>query len=721
MCRKLYKPNKFSQMKKPPFINRKLIHASLLVFIIIIQILIFRTWFNHNSSEKKLVEAISTISNPNLILTLSNKATNHYFDAQNHFNDYIYSYKKLSLENYKISIDSMTVCLDSLNTIARKEHNFKDIVSLKISTEKEIAYLKRALDSIMVLGIKPVDAIAFDNLSLKKYDFEKVLKSISFDSIKISDDVVKRGIFARIGNAIIGKYDVKREELHLNIKMTYGEEEKSGNIETQLKNAFLSTDRHYSNQFFKLQNRYADLTEKDRKLISINKKIIDSSQEIIQFYTDTAEKYSIHNQKNILDKYNLGTQIRNSNIATLLVLMGLATFLLLIFTGIAFFYEKKLSEAKLDAEKNLDFKNRLIGMISHEMRAPLKIISNYANKLKIENKNNELKPTINSLHFTSDSLLITANQILDFSKNEHKKIVAYNAKANLYEEINLVINSLQSLAENKNINIITDYNSNLNTNVLIDAGKLHQLFYNIIGNAIKFTDKGNITVLANTSRQESKINLEVTIIDTGIGIPEKDLKNIFDKFYQSESSGKQISFGAGLGLNLCKEIIELYEGEIYVESQLNIGTKISFFLCLDEFSISSESNHNKIINLLKNKSVLVAILDDDPIMIAILSKLLREADFDVKEFTTCNSLREFLKTGTTDLIITDLLLPDGSGIEFIDELKNTSESIKEIPFIALTGDNYMENVEPKDIGMNEIIIKPINKEELYAKLLKVLQ
>lgn len=707
-------------MKKLPFRKRKFIHISLLVSIIIIQALIFRTWYNHHVNEKKLFDVISSISNPNIILSLSNKATKHYFDAQNHFNEYIYNDKKTSLENYKHSIDSMTVYLDSLNYTSKKALNFKDIVRSKLSTEREIAFLKRELDSIMQQGITPVSEIPFGNYPLEKYDFNKVLKTITYDSIKISDDVVKRGMLARIGNAITGKYDVKREELQLHIKMVYDDEEKSGNIETQLKNAFLTTDRHYTNQFSRLQKRYAGVKEKDRKLMIINKKIIDNGQEIIQFYTNSAQTLNEAKQKNILHQYNLSTQVRNKTILTLLVLMGLATVLLLLFTRIAYTYEKKLSQAKQNAEKNLDFKNRLIGMISHEMRAPLHIISNYANKLKTENKDEILKPTINSLHFTSDSLLITANQILDFSKNEHKKIVAYNAKAILFEEINLVVHSLQSLAEDKKISILANLHSDLNKAVLIDTGKLHQLFYNIIGNAIKFTDKGSITVDAKAFALNSKVKLEVTIKDTGIGIPEQDLKSIFDKYYQSESSGKQISFGAGLGLNLCKEIIELYDGEITVKSELNKGTEISFYIWVEEFTISLQSNQSRLINLFKNKPLTVAILDDDPIVIAILSKLLKEIHFTVKEFNTCNSLREFLKTQTVDLVITDLQLPDGSGIDFSKELKNTAKGWANIPFVALTGDNYMNNINPGEIGMEEIIIKPLNKEELYTKLLKVL-
>ena len=284
----------------------------------------------------------------------------------------------------------------------------------------------------------------------------------------------------------------------------------------------------------------------------------------------------------------------------------------------------------------------------------------------------------------------------------------------------MVVHSLQSLAEDKKIRIQANLHPDLNRAVLIDTGKLHQLFYNIIGNAIKFTDQGSITVDAKASGLNSKVKLEVTIQDTGIGIPEQDLKNIFDKYYQSESSGKQISFGAGLGLNLCKEIIELYDGEITVKSELNKGTEISFFIWVEEFTLSLQSNQSKLINRFKNKSLTVAILDDDPIVMAIVSKLLKEIHFSVKEFNTCNSLREFLKTQTVDLIITDLQLPDGSGIDFSKELKNTANGWANIPFVALTGNNYMSSIKPSEIGMEEIIIKPLNKEELYTKLLKVL-
>ena len=228
----------------------------------------------------------------------------------------------------------------------------------------------------------------------------------------------------------------------------------------------------------------------------------------------------------------------------LLIISTLFIFLLLYYAYNALNNEKILAIANEEAEKNLDLKNRIIGMLSHEMRAPLTIISNIANKIKNLNNDEILKNYSKNLDFTSKSLQLTVNQILDYFRNENSKLVFYNSSFNLKTEITAIIDSLKTLGQSKKIDFISSIDSNLECMIWADNGKIHQLFYNIIGNAIKFTEKGSITIVAKTSKINNKIRLDVSIKDTGVGIPENDLKNIFDKYYQSEHSSNKISLGA---------------------------------------------------------------------------------------------------------------------------------------------------------------------------------
>ncbi|RXM46949.1 HAMP domain-containing sensor histidine kinase [Flavobacterium sp. YO64] len=196
-------------------------------------------------------------------------------------------------------------------------------------------------------------------------------------------------------------------------------------------------------------------------------------------------------------------------------------------------------------------------------------------------KDAEIKETFQSIQFTTNSLLLLANQILEYSKDENRLLKLNNNNFQLKTEINQIVSSMGSLVESKGNKIAVS--SNLaDYEVFSDAVKIHQLFYNIIGNANKFTKEGLIAIAIDAEKTgDKKLNLKVAIQDNGSGISENDLKNIFELYYQGTVSGKVNDLGVGLGLNLCKEIVELFGGAIHVESKQGNGTKVSFNLILN--------------------------------------------------------------------------------------------------------------------------------------------
>ena len=450
--------------------------------------------------------------------------------------------------------------------------------------------------------------------------------------------------------------------------------------------------------------------------MEINKKILNNSQEILTFYTLSAQDSSRIQFEEALS----AIKNRKSLVVLLIFLLAISTIFLLIYTLYAYHREDELAKAKIAAENNLEFKNRLIGMLSHEMRAPLNIISNLTNRLKAKNTDLILAGKINLLHFTSNSLQITVNQILDFFKNENATLVLYNSKLNLQEEIPSILQSLSSLAEAKNIALISNLDPKMAKEVWADKGKIHQLFYNIIGNAIKFTNKGNITVTSKFTEIENRYRLDVKISDTGVGIPKEDLDKVFDKYYQSKFYKEQISFGAGIGLNLCKEIVELYNGEIAVDSEIGKGTEITFHLFLEKPNSAHITAQSLLIKRFDGKKMNIAMVDDDPMTLAVLKKLVSEINFTATDFTSADAIQKYLENETVDAIITDLQIADKSGIQLVKDIKMLKNRNTKVPIIAITGDNYMDTVDLSELQINEILIKPLNKEEFYSKLLKAL-
>lgn len=702
---------------KIPLQQRKKVHIALFISIIIIQLLFFWIWYKQGKEYNNLSESVQNASKPNRALFFSDKATSSFLDAQNAFNDYLLNHKKSSLNKYESSIKEMTVYLDSLDNLTSVNKDFFNVIKSKETTEREIYKIKKQLDSLMLRGIIPLmDTVVPLNFNVKKYNYIRTLNSITYDTILTSNQDSKKGFFTRIGKAISGKSDILKEQLQVRIKMMYGNTEKIGSFEDQLKNTFHSIDKYYTHEFQRLNNTYNNLRSKDKELLEINKTILHKSKEILELYSESAQE---------MDKIKYTKAITNIEsqktlILTLLGIMAVITLILLAYTLFAYMYERNLSNAKMEAEKNLEFKNRIIGMLSHEMRAPLNIISNFSKKLKASGLPKEQTPTVNSLIFTSNSLQITVNQILDFFKNKSSKLAVYNSNFNLKEEILSVLESLRSLAEIKKIDLIMQLDQNLDTTVWADNVKIHQLFYNIIGNAIKFTTKGNITVTAKLlDTTDTKYRLNVTIKDTGSGIPAEDLENIFNEHYQSKFHSEQFKFGAGLGLNLCKEIVELFHGAISINSVQQKGTEVSFHLILDKPQ-AIKTSQEKLMAITKLKKTTIAVVDDDMITLATVKKLITSVKAEAIGFSSAAEIRTYLQTNPVDLFITDLQLDSVSGIQLARDIKQQNEINADIPILAITGDDYMTSHDIATTPFDDIILKPINKEEFYTKILKVL-
>ncbi|WP_308130335.1 hybrid sensor histidine kinase/response regulator [uncultured Flavobacterium sp.] len=696
--------------------HRKTIHSGLFIFVILLQVLIFSLWYNQNTNENELADSFRKASRQSLIMSYSGEVTKNYFDAEDSFMEYLYSYDRSALHKYRNSLSLMTSYLDSLNRLLNKDEKTLPNIQSKKEKEKKIIVLRKELDSLIKYRVDPVSESNPEIFTLKPYNHKKVMKSISYDTIRSSEGVEKKGFFKRIGNAIAGKYDVEKEEFRYYMTMTFGAVEKTGTPEEQMANIFNSTRQYYEKEFGRLRNTYSNLREIDRELMAINKKILKNSQDIILLYDKSVQE----SNKQQFEKALENLKNKRSLIATLMIIMSICTGLLLLYSIFAYHFEKKLAAAKIEAEKNLEFKNRIIGMLSHEMRSPLSIISNLTNKListKMDGAQNDMAK---SLNFTSNSLHITVNQILDFFKNENGKLQLYNSKTVLKNEITSIVESLKSLADAKKIELVSRVDDSLQNEVWADSGKIHQLFYNMIGNAIKFTSKGNITVDCRFTEVNDKFKLDVKIKDTGAGIPKEDLDKIFDKYYQSKFHKDQASFGAGLGLSLCKEIIELYDGEIRVESEPGTGTEISFHLFLEKSDSSQETNQARLIRSYGNSGIRVAVIDDDRIITTLLKKLLSDINFEMIGFNSDIAAKEYLQKENVNIILTDLQIANASGIDLIKDIKSIPNHNATVPIIAITGDTYMNSIELSSIQADELLIKPINKEELYSKLLKVL-
>jgi two-component system sensor histidine kinase BarA len=570
-------------MRELKFEQRKVIHYTLLACVVFLQIMVIVFWYNENTNETKMTKALDDISSSNEMSQLVNKVRNPLVKSQEYFNNYINYKDEASLKNYSASLSEMNFLLDSLNLIAKDNIEFKNILIKKVKNEDEIQALKSTINSIIEKRVSPNLANISNLFKFKKFDFNTVLDDIKISSNKKVDSVQRKGLFSRLGNALIGKQDVQKEWSNIIVTMKYKDKVTSGSIEKQIADAFMTTNNYYENEFKNLKKAFLSLRNKDFELIELNNELLNLSQKVLSDYDNTAKAFQANSHKNLQDQYESNKTVRNYSIIIVIVLMLIISIILFSFTRLAFEYEKRLSTAQNQIRQNLNFKNRIMGMISHEVRSPLNIISIYSKKISSSIQDKGIKDTFKSIEFTTNSLLLLTNQILEYSKNEDSRLELKGKNINLKTEIKQIILAITSLVESKGNRVKVNCNLDSDCEVYSDATKIHQLFYNIIGNANKFTENGLISITIDLETiSDYEMNLKVEVIDTGSGIPENDLKYIFESYYQGAVSSNVKDLGVGLGLNLCKEIIELFDGEINVESEENKGTKVAFNLMLSQ-------------------------------------------------------------------------------------------------------------------------------------------
>lgn len=564
------------------FKHRKAVHFALLASIIFLQLLLLVILYNEIFNESKLDDLERELKISDQAKHFSDLTKGDYIAAQHNLQNYIQTKDNQYLTNYNTALYNLNQNIDSLAKTVGKSNLYSLYLNRKDSTPLSIEELNKAIDSLINVQILPSTQLEKDLLKLNPFNYEDVLNSIDIESYMLVDSVERKGLFGRLGNAISGKVDVQKEKVNVVVTMKYGKKVTTENIEEQLANAFKNTNNYYQNEFLNYKNKLTTLKGKDSNFLNRNNQLLNYSDLLLKKYDTALVSFTNDSKLKFQDQYKTNKLIRNYAVIGLVLFMVIISGILILLTRLAFDYEKRLLLAQEKIQQNLSFKNRIVGMISHEIRSPLNILSIYSKNISKQIKDESLQESLKSIQFTTNSLSLLANQVLDYSKNENNKLELNKSNFYLKDELNEILKSLSSFVENNGNRL--EIENKISENFLIhsDAVKIHQLFYNIVGNANKFTKKGLITISLNSEKTlDHKINLLVAIKDNGMGIDEADIQHIFESYHQGEISADVKNLGAGLGLNLCKEIIDLFDGTIKVSSKKNIETIVSFNLLLN--------------------------------------------------------------------------------------------------------------------------------------------
>jgi len=396
----------------------------------------------------------------------------------------------------------------------------------------------------------------------------------------ITDTIKKKGLFGRLGDAITGKQRVRKESTIITVNK--GKIPEAAAIKADMDSIMSLVENHYSGEIKKMQVQVTGKQNDTNKFYTIFNNLLVYSNGVMNIYdfaikdskADLEKQYALLNSEN--------NKIRTNLILGAMALMFIVSILIMYLTRIAFVYENQLKAANKQIKENLNFKNRILGMLSHELRSPLKIIGIFIRKIDKKTNDDSIKEYLKSISFTNKTLLMQANQILEYTKNQHVENHLVPVVFNLKNEVTSILNSIEPYIETRNNKFIVEENIDPEIEVYSDNTKINQIFMNILANANKFTENGEIKVVTKAeSVDESYVSLMTTISDTGVGISKSDLEKIFEPYYQGVLSEGVENLGAGLGLSLCKEIVELYSGNISVDSEQNVGTTVRFTINLN--------------------------------------------------------------------------------------------------------------------------------------------
>ncbi len=388
--------------------------------------------------------------------------------------------------------------------------------------------------------------------------------------------------------------------------------------------------------------------------------------------------------------------------------------------------EKKQSEAlELAKDKAIAAsiaKSEFLANMSHEIRTPMNGILGMAELLAGSNIDDRQRDFVNVINNSASSLLTIINDILDFSKIEAGALELDPMPFDLKSAINDVTALLVAKAQEKNLELIIDYPTQLPRNFIGDGGRIRQVMTNLIGNAIKFTETGHITVLVNISEaRNNKSIIRVDVKDTGIGIPKSKLNHIFDKFTQADGSTTRLYGGTGLGLAITKSIIEMMDGRITLKSDVGKGSTFSVCIPLPHDYETQKVTFDTA--SIEGKRAL--IIDDISVNRQVISEQLES--WGVQSDCAENGLEglEALKKAQNqnqqyDIVILDYLMPGLNGQEWA-QMVHATEALSCPPIIMLSScDQPISTPELQKIGIASHNVKPVREARLHEAVVSAI-
>jgi len=703
------------------------------------------------TSFNKLMESVEELSVPDNRLTLINNLMTNISEAENFIRSFSLTNDQKYIENYEQYILQINKELDSLEMLngdfllhqstldsiqslwQAKTEGFQQFVALK-SAEKRNDFSKKAMKEITNQSIDSTEIATTTQRTETVQTTVVPLEDTLQTNIKRPAD---KSVFSEVANTISKifskrKKDDQTQTSESTLQMAKKMKETTVVIDTtyvkhvntdSLLNKVLRVLEDLQQQELALRSR---LTRQELELLQRDIRLMDNLRGIIkQLQEDEL--------KNSLEKAGVARSIAKESIITIFSIGGLGFLTGLVFISLILkditrsnYYKSQLLKAKRKAEKLAKIKEEFMANMSHEIRTPLNAIIGFTEQLYLSGnigakENYYLQAVKNS----SEHLLTTVNDILDFSKIEAGQLKMEKIPFNLADVVEQVYHTFQLKAREKNLEFNYKLDENSDQTLIGDPFRVRQILFNLVANAIKFTEKGAVKIRITGEKISHGIQVQFIVEDSGIGIRKAQVEAVFQGFQQADGSVTRKYGGTGLGLTICKRLTELQGGTIEVKSEWGKGTVFLVnipFAVSDKKLVSNQQITDEINTTpLKGKSILV--IDDDEYNILLCHTILQRWGMDVALASNGKEGMEFLKTQKFDLIVSDIQMPEISGFEIAEFSKHAPESKNNSTPLVILSANVMPYVKEKFIssGFNHFIYKPFREADLYNGIIEALE
>ena len=382
-------------------------------------------------------------------------------------------------------------------------------------------------------------------------------------------------------------------------------------------------------------------------------------------------------------------------------------------------FEENLKYAREQAERASQIKSEFLSMISHELRTPLNAISGSVYTLLQDDHTSQQASALNTINFAVDNLIIMINDLLDYQKIEAGKLTLDYNPMNLKEVVNQVVKGLEFHAKDSRNKLILDIQEELNQEVKGDKVRLAQILNNLITNALKFTNNGEVEIVVRLNEViGEKIRVYFSVKDSGIGIAKEHQTRIFNQFDQIQHSFSKKYGGTGLGLSITKRLLEQMDSQIGLESELGMGSTFFFEVVFEKTKklfIPAPQKEN--VALLPFNKIKLLMAEDNDVNALVLGKIIKKWGINYDRVNNGQEAVDAVKNEKYDCILMDIQMPVMDGFEATRLIK----SISNVPVLALSAAAKQDLIERIDqSGFTGYVSKPIDASELLKKIKEVL-